>query len=225
MRELIGRIPTKDSNVTKEVYLSELIRCRNCERTVPVGVEVVTVKGAGTTTTRRPREPSNTPTPFESGVTTYYRGTPLAAAKLISNTPEVKHLGPPPPGPGQAEKYSLWYTELEPKIWIGEDRRPCCLYPVIWTLNIERMFEEAPSLPIQNAAPVAEAEVKPRRRKAMEKAPRGIVVGTVRLSTPAIGGKQVAPSRSLQRVLDGRAFARSSTKKRSLLVVCHRSDQ
>jgi hypothetical protein len=48
MRELIGKIPTKDSSVTKEVYLSELIRCRNCERTVPVGVEVVTVKRAGT---------------------------------------------------------------------------------------------------------------------------------------------------------------------------------
>jgi hypothetical protein len=44
MRELIGKIPTKESNVTKEVYLSELIRCRNCERTVPIGVEVVTLK-------------------------------------------------------------------------------------------------------------------------------------------------------------------------------------
>ena len=44
MRELIGRIPTKDPGVTEDVYLSELVRCRECERTVPVGIEVVTVR-------------------------------------------------------------------------------------------------------------------------------------------------------------------------------------
>jgi hypothetical protein len=43
----LEEIRTKDSNVIKEVYLSELIRCRKCERTVPVGVEVVTVKKGG----------------------------------------------------------------------------------------------------------------------------------------------------------------------------------
>jgi len=47
MRELIGKILTKDANVTEEVYLSELIRCRECQRTVPIGIEVVTVKRDG----------------------------------------------------------------------------------------------------------------------------------------------------------------------------------
>jgi hypothetical protein len=45
MRELIGKILTKDANVTEEVYLSELIRCRECQRTVPIGIEVVRSKG------------------------------------------------------------------------------------------------------------------------------------------------------------------------------------
>ena len=44
MRELIGKIPTKDPNVTEVVYLAEMIRCLDCEQTVPVGIEVVTVK-------------------------------------------------------------------------------------------------------------------------------------------------------------------------------------
>ena len=44
MRELIGRIPTKEPGVTDDVYLSELVRCRECERTVPVGIEVVTTR-------------------------------------------------------------------------------------------------------------------------------------------------------------------------------------
>jgi hypothetical protein len=44
MRELIGKIRTKDPGVTEEVYFSELIRCQECERTVPVGIEVITVK-------------------------------------------------------------------------------------------------------------------------------------------------------------------------------------
>ena len=47
MRELIGKILTKDTDVTEEVYLSELIRCRECQRTVPIGIEVVTVKRDG----------------------------------------------------------------------------------------------------------------------------------------------------------------------------------
>ena len=44
MRELIGKIPTKDPNITEVVYLSEVVRCLECEQTVPMGIEVVTVK-------------------------------------------------------------------------------------------------------------------------------------------------------------------------------------
>ena len=44
MRELIGKIPTKDSNISEKVYLSEMIRCLECQQTVPIGIEVVTVK-------------------------------------------------------------------------------------------------------------------------------------------------------------------------------------
>ena len=44
MRELIGRMRTKDPSVTEEVYLTELVRCQECEQTVPIGIEVVTVK-------------------------------------------------------------------------------------------------------------------------------------------------------------------------------------
>ena len=44
MRELIGKIPTKDPNITEVVYLSEIVRCLECEQTVPMGIEVVTVK-------------------------------------------------------------------------------------------------------------------------------------------------------------------------------------
>jgi hypothetical protein len=44
MRELIGKIPTKDPNITEVVYLSEVVRCLECQKTVPMGIEVVTVK-------------------------------------------------------------------------------------------------------------------------------------------------------------------------------------
>jgi hypothetical protein len=47
MRELIGKIPTKDPNTTEVVYLAEMVRCLECEQTVPVGIEVVTVKKNG----------------------------------------------------------------------------------------------------------------------------------------------------------------------------------
>ena len=47
MRELIGKIPTEDSDVTQEVYLSELVRCRECQMTVPMGIEVISVKRDG----------------------------------------------------------------------------------------------------------------------------------------------------------------------------------
>jgi hypothetical protein len=32
MRELIGKIPTKDPNVTEVVYLAEMVRCLDCEQ-------------------------------------------------------------------------------------------------------------------------------------------------------------------------------------------------
>jgi hypothetical protein len=47
MRELIGKIPTKDPDVIEVVYLAEVVRCLECEQTVPMGIEVVTVKKSG----------------------------------------------------------------------------------------------------------------------------------------------------------------------------------
>jgi len=47
MRELIGKIPTKDPNITEAVYLAEIVRCLECQQTVPMGIEVVTVKKSG----------------------------------------------------------------------------------------------------------------------------------------------------------------------------------
>jgi hypothetical protein len=47
MRELIGKVRTKDRNVIEEVYLSPFLRCRECQVTVPMGIEVVTVKRDG----------------------------------------------------------------------------------------------------------------------------------------------------------------------------------
>jgi hypothetical protein len=47
MRELIRKIPTKDPNITEVIYLAEMVRCLECEQTVPVGIEVVTVKKNG----------------------------------------------------------------------------------------------------------------------------------------------------------------------------------
>ena len=47
MRELLGTIPSKDPNVTQKVYLSETVRCQECKKTVPVGIEVVMTKKFG----------------------------------------------------------------------------------------------------------------------------------------------------------------------------------
>jgi hypothetical protein len=47
MRELIGKIATKDPNVTKSVYRSELVPCRECKKTAPLGIEVITTKKDG----------------------------------------------------------------------------------------------------------------------------------------------------------------------------------
>ena len=48
MRQLMGKMPTKDDpNVIQEIYLSELVRCRKCQMTVPMGLEVITAKRDG----------------------------------------------------------------------------------------------------------------------------------------------------------------------------------
>jgi Fe-S oxidoreductase len=47
MRQLVGKIPIKYRNVIEEVYFSECIRCQNCQVTVPMGIEVVTVTKEG----------------------------------------------------------------------------------------------------------------------------------------------------------------------------------
>ena len=44
MRQLIGKIPIKYRNVIEEIYLSECVRCQSCQITVPMGIEVVTVR-------------------------------------------------------------------------------------------------------------------------------------------------------------------------------------
>jgi hypothetical protein len=47
MRELMGKIPTKNPDISQNVYLSETILCQECKKTVPVGIEVVTIKRVG----------------------------------------------------------------------------------------------------------------------------------------------------------------------------------
>jgi hypothetical protein len=49
MRELIGKIPTKNFSITEVVYLSEMVRCLECRQTMPMGIEIVTVKKIGGT--------------------------------------------------------------------------------------------------------------------------------------------------------------------------------
>jgi hypothetical protein len=43
----MGKIPTKDPNITEVVYLCELVRCLECQKTASMGIEVVTVKKSG----------------------------------------------------------------------------------------------------------------------------------------------------------------------------------
>lgn len=47
MRELIGKLRTEDPNVTQNIYRAETIRCQQCNKTSPMGIEVVTVKTEG----------------------------------------------------------------------------------------------------------------------------------------------------------------------------------
>ena len=44
MRELIGTKRTGDPDVTISVYRSDLVYCRDCRKTVPVGIEVITTR-------------------------------------------------------------------------------------------------------------------------------------------------------------------------------------
>jgi hypothetical protein len=48
MRQLIGRLPGKERGSVDEVYLAEHVRYRECQRTAPMGIEVVTVQKTGT---------------------------------------------------------------------------------------------------------------------------------------------------------------------------------
>jgi hypothetical protein len=47
MRQLVGTFFIKHRGVTEEVYLSELVQCNECQRMVPIGIEVFTVKKEG----------------------------------------------------------------------------------------------------------------------------------------------------------------------------------
>lgn len=47
MRQLIGKITIKSRSVIEEVYFSELVYCQECQKTVPIGIEVVAVKKDG----------------------------------------------------------------------------------------------------------------------------------------------------------------------------------
>ena len=46
MRQFIGKIPIK-GQVVEEIYLSEQIRCNECQKPAPIGVEVVRVQKEG----------------------------------------------------------------------------------------------------------------------------------------------------------------------------------
>jgi hypothetical protein len=47
MRQLIGKLPIKNRNLVEEIYLTESVRCQDCQATAPVGIEVVTVRKEG----------------------------------------------------------------------------------------------------------------------------------------------------------------------------------
>jgi hypothetical protein len=47
MRELIGKIGLSEPGVTRSVYRSELIRCGECQKMAPIGIEVITTKKEG----------------------------------------------------------------------------------------------------------------------------------------------------------------------------------
>jgi hypothetical protein len=51
MRQLIGKIH-KPKGLIEQVYLSEQVRCQVCQRTAPLGIEVVTDKNINGVKTR-----------------------------------------------------------------------------------------------------------------------------------------------------------------------------
>ena len=48
MRQLIGKFPGKGRNIVEEVYFTEQIRCVECQKAVPMGIEVIIVQKEGT---------------------------------------------------------------------------------------------------------------------------------------------------------------------------------
>ena len=49
MRELIGKTALSEPGVTRSVYRSELIRCGECQKMAPIGIEVITARREGDT--------------------------------------------------------------------------------------------------------------------------------------------------------------------------------
>ena len=47
MRELIGQMATSEPGVTRSVYRSEMIRCGECQKMAPIGIEVITARKDG----------------------------------------------------------------------------------------------------------------------------------------------------------------------------------
>jgi len=47
MRELIGKVALSEPGVTQSVFRSELIRCGECQRMAPIGIEVITARREG----------------------------------------------------------------------------------------------------------------------------------------------------------------------------------
>ena len=49
MRELIGKTALSEPGVTRSVYRSELVRCGECQKMAPIGIEVITTRREGDT--------------------------------------------------------------------------------------------------------------------------------------------------------------------------------
>jgi len=49
MRELIGKSALSEPGVTRSVYRSELIRCGECQKMAPIGIEVIIARREGDT--------------------------------------------------------------------------------------------------------------------------------------------------------------------------------
>ena len=47
MRELIGQMATSEPGVPRSVYRSEMIRCGECQKMAPIGIEVITARKDG----------------------------------------------------------------------------------------------------------------------------------------------------------------------------------